>query len=88
MEPTRTCILCKRKNKKSELLRIVSNEKREAVYDEKQKINARAIYLCKDVNCLNNCEKRILKNKFKCKIDIDKDKLVDIIKKIGFELGE
>jgi len=88
MGPTRTCIICRTKNDKGDLIRLVSDKDGNVIYDKNQKINTRAIYFCKNKECLKKCENILLKNKFKCKINLDKSKLLEVIKKVDYELGE
>jgi predicted RNA-binding protein YlxR (DUF448 family) len=47
MKNIRTCIACRAKKEKYELLRIVSKE-RTATLDKTYKENARGVYLCKE----------------------------------------
>ena len=51
MTNIRTCIACRNKNHKQELLRIVSKNG-DAVLDENQKENSRGIYICNDSKCI------------------------------------
>lgn len=81
MKEIRTCIVCKRKKNKHELIRIVS-ENRKPVIDTNFKINARGIYICNDKECLNKLLKH--KNLGKIiKIDINEKDLIDLIEKLG-----
>ena len=48
MGPTRTCIICRTKNDKGDLIRLVSDKDGNVIYDKNQKINTRAIYFCKN----------------------------------------
>lgn len=84
----RSCVICKKKEIKSNLIRIISNENLDAVYDENQKINSRGIYICRDKKCLEKVVKLIEKNKFNVKININKESLLELVKKIESELGE
>ena len=54
----RSCVSCRKRKEKKELLRIVPDENNIAVIDEKQKINKRAIYICGNKECID----RYLKN--------------------------
>jgi predicted RNA-binding protein YlxR (DUF448 family) len=56
--PERTCLICKEKKSKKELFRIAQVDGR-YVYDEKQDIQARGSYICKNHECI----KRLAKNK-------------------------
>lgn len=87
MRPTRCCIVCKKRDYKDNLVRIVSINN-SAKYDKNKKENKRAIYLCKDVNCMSKAIKLIDKNKLNVKINVDKESLKNIIKEILDELGE
>ena len=77
----RTCIACRNKKQKSELLRIVS-ENGKAVLDETQKINSRGIYLCNDSKCITKLLKA--KDITKCvKIDASKESIIEILRNLG-----
>jgi predicted RNA-binding protein YlxR (DUF448 family) len=88
MVSTRTCVICRKKNNKQKMIRIVCDENGNAIYDKNQKENSRGIYFCKDKQCIGKLEKIILKNKFKNKINVDKESLINMLNKIGYELGE
>ena len=87
MNPTRSCILCRKRNNKDKLFRIVSKNF-EAYLDNTQKINSRGIYICKDINCINKCLKKINNNKLTLKINIDKKSLVCVLENLKKELEE
>ena len=55
-QPTRTCIACKKKKKKKNLLRIVKTEDG-AVLDKTGKSNGRGAYICNDIKCIEKCIK-------------------------------
>lgn len=80
----RSCISCKNKKSKEELLRIVTDKDKNAVLDEKQIINKRAIYLCKDEKCIENMLKLLNKNKIKLKIEMNYDSLVKLLESLKF----
>lgn len=89
--PTRSCVICRKKNEKANLLRIVaneSNEKSTAFLDKLQKENKRAIYFCKDEMCIKKAIKMLEKRKFKTKIGINLESLEVLLNEIGKELGE
>ncbi len=50
---TRTCISCRKKDNKRNLLRIVKTRKLEVVIDKEQNLEGRGAYICKDEKCLN-----------------------------------
>ena len=81
MKNIRTCIACRAKKEKHELLRIVAKEK-VATLDETHKENARGIYLCKDKACINKLLKA--KDISKCvKIDVDMDSMKELLRNLG-----
>ena len=54
MKCIRTCIACRKKDDKSNLIRIVAClETGEAKIDASQKQNARGIYICNNPECIN-----------------------------------
>ncbi len=50
--PVRTCIVCKEKYPKSQLLRFVFNDQNKPMIDLTQKYNARGYYLCRKKTCI------------------------------------
>ncbi len=59
---TRTCIGCRAKREKQELIRIVCKKNNEVAVDFKQNIEGRGAYICKDEACFEKMQK---KNKLK-----------------------
>ncbi len=57
--PIRTCVACRSKKDKKELIRFVLDKDNWVIMDEFQKEKGRGIYLCNDVSC----REKILKNK-------------------------
>ena len=55
----RTCVVCRSKKAKKELVRLVLDNENLVVVDEYQKKKGRGIYLCNDVSC----REKFLKNK-------------------------
>lgn len=75
--PERTCVVCKEKKDKASLFRVANVKENNYSFDEKQNMQARAIYVCKTHECI----KRISKNKkYNLKIE-DLLKMVNLIKK-------
>ena len=68
--PTRSCVVCKKRDEKKNLIRIVSIEGK-AIIDKNQKINSRAIYFCNNENCINKFIKLSQKKKINIKSNID-----------------
>lgn len=58
--PERTCVICRKKQGKSELLRFVLLED-EVVIDLEKKIQARGYYVCDDNVCLLRIDKWLKK---------------------------
>lgn len=89
--PTRSCVVCRKKEEKANLLRVVTkeiDEKNIAFLDKTQKENKRAIYLCNDKDCIEKAIKMLEKRKFKTKIGINLESLEVLLNKIDKELGE
>lgn len=81
MKEQRTCIACRSKNNKANLLRIVSVEN-EPILDTTHKINSRGVYICNNIECIQKILK--MKNPSKIlKIDVDKDKFIKLIENLG-----
>lgn len=75
--PERTCIICREKKEKSELLRIVEKEDGTFIFDETQKFQGRGTYVCKSKECIQ----RLAKHK-KIKISMEElCKLANSLKK-------
>ena len=64
--PQRTCVICRSKWNKSELLRfvILCNE---PVFDLAGKLPGRGLYVCNENSCVVKIDRWILKNKKKSK---------------------
>lgn len=56
MKPIRTCIICRQRNEKSNLIRIIEMDNCLQI-DIKQNANTRGSYICKDINCISRFEK-------------------------------
>ncbi len=89
MKETRSCIVCRHKRQKSELIRIVKDIGGSAIFDKIQKENKRGVYFCKNPECIRNAIKKIDKNKLNnLKVEMDKQSLKSVLEKILVELGE
>lgn len=78
----RTCVACRTKNTKDNLLRIVADENGNAVLDETQKMNTRAIYICNNKNCINRLSKA--KDITKCvKIKVKQESIQELLRNLG-----
>ena len=85
--PTRSCVVCRKRDNKCNLLRIVSDDDK-VIIDKHQKINKRAIYFCKDKYCIEKAVNMIKKGKFKLKIGINLKSLEVLLNEVRYELGE
>ena len=54
---TRTCLGCRNKKEKQELIRILCNKKNEITVDIEQKKAGRGAYICKDEKCFEKVQK-------------------------------
>ena len=71
----RSCIGCREKKEKYELIRIVCNKDKEIKVDFKQRLNGRGAYICKNENCFEKAQKgNKLKNALRTNIDNEKYK--------------
>ena len=67
---TRTCISCREKKYKQELIRIVKNKEGDIKVDLKQKLEGRGAYICKKDACFDKMQKaNRLKSVFKTSVD-------------------
>lgn len=84
--PIRSCVSCKRKSDKKELLRFVSLFDNELVCDIRQKLQSRGVYLCADKKCIENAVKRNSFSRF-LKKDVAKTDIEKLVKDTakGFE---
>ncbi len=74
---TRTCIGCRAKREKTDLIRIVKNKQNEIIFDFDKKIDGRGAYICDNVTCF---EKMVKANKLKfaLKTNIDNKKYEEL----------
>jgi hypothetical protein len=87
LTPIRCCSLCKKRKEKNDLFRIVANNG-SAILDEKQNINSRGIYICKDKKCIESLIKAIDKSKFNLKINVNCDSLKKVLELLLIRMGE
>ncbi|MBR1883842.1 MAG: YlxR family protein [Clostridia bacterium] len=80
----RSCVSCRKRKEKKELLRIVPDENNIAVIDEKQKINKRAIYICGNKECIDRYLKNLKKKNQNLKINASADSLVKLLESLNF----
>lgn len=81
--PKRTCISCKYKCERNELLKIVINKKNEISIDETFRAEGRGAYICKKIECLENLIKtKKLERTFNIKIE---NEIYDKIRGVLFD---
>lgn len=74
----RSCFICRTKNDKKNLFRLVKDNEDNYIFDAKQNKDGRGYYLCKNHECL----KRLSKHK-KVKINVDElMKILNSLKKV------
>ena len=79
---TRTCIACRKKDDKENLLRIISTDGGNAIIDENKKANTRGMYICNKRECINKLLKA--KDLSKCiKINVKIEGLKELLKNLG-----
>ncbi|MCI8392995.1 MAG: YlxR family protein [Clostridia bacterium] len=67
---TRTCISCRAKKDKKELIRIVKNKDGVIKVDLSQRLEGRGAYICEDKNCFDKMQKgNRLKSTLKISVD-------------------
>ncbi|MEG2348642.1 MAG: YlxR family protein [Clostridia bacterium] len=86
--PTRSCIVCRKKDDKEKMLRIILNEEKKPLLDKIQKVNTRGIYLCRDKKCIKKCKDFAQKEKIRLKIPVNNKCLFELLEKIENELEE
>ncbi len=68
--PQRTCVSCKEKKNKNELIRIVCNKQGDISVDKLGKMEGRGAYICNKQECLENAIKtKALERALKTKIE-------------------
>ena len=50
--PQRSCVVCRTKKDKNELIRIVKNQANEIIIDESGKKQGKGAYICDSIECL------------------------------------
>ena len=69
-QPMRTCIVCRKKKKKHELIRIVKTSDGEFHIDVTGRLNGRGAYICNSEECFEKLIKsKALNRTFKCEVD-------------------
>ncbi len=80
--PERTCLVCRRKAAKAELIRIVKSGD-EVLIDESGNRDGRGAYLCNDPKCIEKCiAKKMLNRSFKAQL---KEGIYEALRKLSAE---
>lgn len=72
-KPERMCLVCRERNQKGNLIRIVKLSKSD-IYkiDNENKLDGRGAYICCNPDCIKACvKKRLLNKSFKCQVPSD-----------------
>lgn len=82
----RTCIVCREKDAKSNMLRFVIDENLNVIFDEKQLMEGRGAY----IHCKNKCLKALRANNvilkaFKHAFRLSKDSKINVDAKLDYE---
>ncbi len=82
-EPIRTCVSCRQKKPKTELARIVKEQKKEVSIDDTSKKSGRGAYICLDEKCIEQALRSdSLSRALKCTFD-EKTLAAELRKKAG-----
>ena len=71
MNPERTCVACRQKKDKSDLLKFVKNTEGHVEYDPTQKKCGRGAYVCRNKECTSKAFKGILFRRLRAEQDFD-----------------
>lgn len=66
--PQRSCVVCRTKKDKNELIRIVRNQTNEIIIDESGKKPGKGAYICDSIECL---EKEMKSKALKRALEVD-----------------
>lgn len=80
--PTRSCIICRKKDEKKNLIRIAKDVNDTAIFDKEQKINSRAIYFCSDKKCIERFFKLKQNGKLNINFKVDMRSLEKVLSEI------
>lgn len=71
--PTRTCVVCKERRQKNDLIRIVRTPEGQVVFDRTGRLNGRGAYVCRNADHWSAGTDRSNRGKLRhaLKIDID-----------------
>lgn len=71
-KPIRTCVACRAKREKDDLVRLILDDQGRALIDKEKRASGRGAYVCPDRSCLQGVLKRsILSRAFRAEVRID-----------------
>lgn len=79
--PTRSCIMCRRKNEKENLIRI-ANLDGKVVIDKLQKVNSRGVYFCNNKECISKFINLYNKGKMNLNINLNTEELIQVLNEL------
>lgn len=79
--PTRSCIMCRRKDEKEKLIRI-AKQNGKLVVDKLQKVNSRGIYFCNNKECISKFIKLCNKGKINLNINLNIEELIQVLNEL------
>lgn len=83
---TRTCVGCRKKREKKDLIRIVKNKQNEVLVDITQNKSGRGAYICRSQSCF---EEAIYRGRFKSALKINLDnKKYEELRGVMFDKNE
>lgn len=66
----RTCLACREKKHKNEMLRVVKNKENQIIFDKQQIEQGRGAYVCLNDNCITKiCKNKLLNKTFKTNVN-------------------
>lgn len=74
--PKRTCVVCRKKEDKHNLIRIVEQNELFNI-DENQKLSARGFYVCASIDCVDQIVKRRVLSRLK-KTNVAEQKHIEL----------
>lgn len=86
--PLRRCLVCRKRRRKGELIRLVYTEGKGVIVDTGQRMPGRGAYLCGDDRCLRRgLTVKVMSNAFKKRVVIDGNvrKSIESISQGGLE---
>ncbi|MCZ6539151.1 MAG: YlxR family protein [Chloroflexi bacterium] len=88
--PTRTCVVCRERRQKDELLRIVRTPEGQVVFDRTGRLNGRGAYVCSEADHWGEGANRANRGKLirALKIEIDETTMLSLNEAVRSIQGE